>query len=575
MAAKKIFLVFALVAVSLFFGAGVRAEEVSDFKTVIRVNTDSSLSVSEIIAYDFGSLDRRGIYRDIPVKYQRQGFSYRLNISDISVTDEKGFAYEFQTSRQGNDLRIKIGSAKTILSGRHTYRISYTVKRAINYFNGSDELYWNATGNGWPVSIKAASAEVILPKTIGANRLEASCYYGSFGSTLNCPWSKTNNSGSFSSPKSLNAHEGLTLIFGFPKGIVRQPGPIAVALMFLGDNLILLLPFIIFIILYLLWKKYGQDPEDKHSIIAQYDVPENLTPLEVGTIFDSKTDDKDVSAEIIHLAIGGFLKITRIEGQKIMGWESGGDYLLTKLKEPKEAKNTFDQRLLEMFFSAASEIRVSHLKKDQTLPSQLDLLRKAVGGSLKVKGFFSENPFLWPKTYRYIGSAVIILLLSAFMFLFFLDIASTIAILISGLLFFIFAPLMAQKTPRGERTQDYLQGLKIYLSVAEKDRIDFHNAPEKNPQTFEKFLPYAIVFGVEKSWSKQFEGIYQQAPAWYEHPAGSPFNAAIFGGNLNSFSTSFSGALKNAAQGAAGGHSGFGGGGFSGGGFGGGGGGSW
>jgi uncharacterized membrane protein len=136
--------------------------------------------------------------------------------------------------------------------------------------------------------------------------------------------------------------------------------------------------------------------------------------------------------------------------------------------------------------------------------------------------------------------------------------------------------LMPQKTLKGVATKEYILGLKKYLSVAEKDRLKFHNAPDKNPQRFEKLLPYAMVLGVEKEWAEQFKDIYKQNPNWYEDRTGSPvaFNSLIFVNSLNSFSSEANSSLySNPSSGASGG-SGFSGGG-SGGGFGGGGGGSW
>jgi uncharacterized membrane protein len=119
--------------------------------------------------------------------------------------------------------------------------------------------------------------------------------------------------------------------------------------------------------------------------------------------------------------------------------------------------------------------------------------------------------------------------------------------------------------------REQIQGLKRYIEVAEKDRINFHNAPEKKPELFEKLLPFAMVLGAEKAWAKQFEGIYSTPPSWYHGSSNSAFNAVLFTNNLSSFNAAATSSLTSAPKGG----SGSGGGGFSGGGFGGGGGGSW
>lgn len=134
----------------------------------------------------------------------------------------------------------------------------------------------------------------------------------------------------------------------------------------------------------------------------------------------------------------------------------------------------------------------------------------------------------------------------------------------------LFGLIMPARTKKGAEAREYLAGLKLYLTVAEKDRLEFHNAPEKNPQVFEKLLPYAIVLGVEKQWAKQFEHLMMPMPRWYSDPSATNFNSIIFISQLNAFSNNVSGVVMPRGN-----SSGLGGGGFSGGGGGGGGGGSW
>ncbi len=122
----------------------------------------------------------------------------------------------------------------------------------------------------------------------------------------------------------------------------------------------------------------------------------------------------------------------------------------------------------------------------------------------------------------------------------------------------------------------HIAGLKLYLQRAEKKQIDFHNAPAKKPETFEKLLPYAMALKVEEAWAKEFEDIYHEPPSWYQSSTPGNFHLAYMMGSLNSFAHAAEASLPATPSGGAGsGSSGFGGGGFSGGGFGGGGGGSW
>jgi uncharacterized membrane protein YgcG len=149
-------------------------------------------------------------------------------------------------------------------------------------------------------------------------------------------------------------------------------------------------------------------------------------------------------------------------------------------------------------------------------------------------------------------------------------IASVILSIIIGA---VFHSLMPAKTIKGVAAKEYILGLKDYLQIAEKDRLNFHNAPEKRPEIFEKLLPYAMVLGVASAWSKEFADIYVNPPSWYEgYPVGGHFNSMLLYSNLSGFNSMASTSMTSMPGGGMGGS---GGGGFSGGGGGGGGGGGW
>ncbi|HHH12467.1 MAG TPA: DUF2207 domain-containing protein, partial [Candidatus Moranbacteria bacterium] len=145
-----------------------------------------------------------------------------------------------------------------------------------------------------------------------------------------------------------------------------------------------------------------------------------------------------------------------------------------------------------------------------------------------------------------------------------------LALLASAAIVAAYGWVMPKRSRRGVALRRHILGLKMYMTVAEKDRLAFHNAPEKNPQIFSDLLPYAIALGLERQWTAQFADILRQPPEWYESAPGT-FVAADFVGDIGAMSSAIAGAtIAKASSGS----SGFSGGGV-GGGFGGGGGGSW
>ena len=141
-------------------------------------------------------------------------------------------------------------------------------------------------------------------------------------------------------------------------------------------------------------------------------------------------------------------------------------------------------------------------------------------------------------------------------------------------------------TPEGRELSDQIEGFKMYLGVAEKDRLNLENPPERTPKLFETFLPYALALGVEQKWSQQFAAVLAAAsatpdqtgyaPIWYQGDSWTNVNAGSFASSLGSSLTGAISSASTAPGSSSGGDGGGGGGGgSSGGGGGGGGGGGW
>ncbi len=549
----------------------IAGEKVKSFDVEIKTNHDASVNVTETIVYDFGPEQKHGIFRFMPYKYRRPlTGNYKVEIDDVSVTNESGQKYNFEESRQGDNVKFKIGDANKFVTGEKTYVINYTIKKAINYFDDHDEFYWNVTGNEWPVEIERASAKVVLANDVEGKISETVCYAGFFGSEDSCLAQKSGGQDAFFSHQGLFPGDGLTIAIALPKGALYEPTLWEKFLMVLKDNYILFLPLATFGFLLYLWNTHGKDPEGQETIIAQFDAPDDLTPAEVGTIIDEKANNKDVSAEIISLAVRGYLKITKLEKKFLQSQ----DYELEKLKENASLVKNFDQKLMDSLFGSKQKVKLSSLKN--SFYKDLKDIKKQLYEGVVKSGYFPKNPNTVRGVYLGIGIAICF---SGFLFGIFWGFPGIFASVSSGIIVVIFSFFMPAKTKKGMLAKEHILGLKTYLTVAEKDRINFHNAPEKNPKQFEKFLPFAMALSVEQAWAKQFEDIYKEAPDWYNDESSasgvsSTFSAMALTNSLSNFATTANSNLSSHPSSAGSGGSGFSGGG-SGGGFGGGGGGSW
>ena len=554
------------------------AESIQDFKSQITINANSTILVVESIVYDFGTTQHHGIYRDIPYSYQANGGNYTIGITVNTVSDENGQHYKYSVSKSSGQIHIKIGDPDFTIAGVHTYIISYNVAGAINFFSDHNELYWNVTGSGWTVPIGSSSASVILPASVAVTELKKTCFAGEPGTTAAC---SSIMSGLGDSTFEVNFNQdqltpgqGLTIVVGFPKDLVKPPGWFEKFVKLVQDNWGLALPFVVFIFMWYLWNAKGKDPAGFSTIVAQYDAPKDITPIEAGIIIDGTADNSDVSAELIYLATLGYLKITKLE-HKVLGIFNSTDYEFEQLKDYKDLPNEFDRQMMSGLFGLEKKKKLSSLKNHFFV--DLKKVRDSAYQAVVLKGHFTENP----KTVKalYIGIASFLAFGSIFIGSATQNVYIFIGILISAAIIGIFGYFMPRHTIKGAQAKQYILGLKLYLSVAEKDRLKFFNSPEKSPQLFEKLLPYAIALGVDQEWAGQFQDIYKQPPSWYNDSFGGNFNSYIFVNSLHNFSssanTTFASAPSGSSGGAWGGGSGFGGGGLGGGGFGGGGGGSW
>jgi uncharacterized membrane protein len=561
-------ILFLLFSANIVFAQGfATAEKITSFIDEIRVNSDSTVDVRETIAYDFGENQKHGIFRFIPIKYKARGGNYNLRISDVKITDENGTPYNYKTTHEGENIKFQIGDADKLVSGKKNYAINYVIRRAVNYFPDHDELYWNFTGDKWPVPIESASVEVILPENAKEN-LQYKCFEGIYGTTNECAASADGNTLEYKSTGTMNPGEGMTIVSGWPKGITPEPGFFQKFWEIAKNNWTLFFPIIIFAIMYRHWRKYGRDPKGRGTIIAQYESPDGLAPAEIGTMVDGSADNKDVSSTIIDLAVNKFLKIKRTEEKGFLGTKKV-EYVFTRLKD-EEPVREFEKEVMKGIFESDKEKKLSDLKNKfyKTLAAVKSQLYKSV----TEKGYYVSNPNN-TKAGWLIGGIIG----GIFLTVIFGNLQGGWGVfsgIVSTVIVAVFGWLMPAVTKKGAELKEDILGFKDFLSVTETDRLKFHNAPEKNPEMFEKFLPYAMVLGVEKEWAKQFEGIYNREPDWYEDSSGRAFNAIILSSMVSDFSSAATTAMASQPSSASGGGSGFSGGG-GGGGFGGGGGGSW
>jgi hypothetical protein len=191
---------FALLLLAAFPPVPARAEHftIRSFRAAVEVRNDASLRIAETIEAEF-LRPRHGIFRDIPFRYTDEfGKKTVTPIRVVAVTDDSGNAWKYRTDRTGGFVRVRIGDPDRFVQGRQVYVITYEVENGVLFFPDHDELYWNVTGNDWPVPIDAAEATVTVLAGDRSLSVRNGCFTGPRGSRESaCKASETRNGATF------------------------------------------------------------------------------------------------------------------------------------------------------------------------------------------------------------------------------------------------------------------------------------------------------------------------------------------------------------------------------------------
>ncbi|MBU1921740.1 DUF2207 domain-containing protein, partial [Patescibacteria group bacterium] len=330
------------------------------------------------------------------------------------------------------------------------------------------------------------------------------------------------------------------------------------------------LPWLIpLLVLIYLIREWQARPRIRKTIIAQYKPPDDLAPAQVCALTHGQPRPRAITAMLIDLAYRGYIKI--IEKQEKKWWGKKTDYAFEKMKEFKKdgALADYEETLLHKIFGDKNRVSLDTLKGQtsrQSLSRAFIRIKKNIQDKLKDQEYFKKKSFQ-SKYVALILLGIFVFVAGTFSFAAAFLVSLPYTLVATGVLLVIGGIILPQPlTTKGLEAKWWALGFKEYLQVAERFRLG-----ACTPETFEKFLSYAIVFGVEDKWAGRFADIYKESPDWYEgQGAITAFNVAAFTKGISSMSGAVASSFS-CSESSASGSSGFGGGGSAGGGGGGGG----
>ncbi len=583
---KRLFLsVMMALVVTLGMGTVAQAADtdkftISNFKAEYYLGRDSenrsTLRARWTITANFPPEQNHGIAPVFVKDYDKHPTHFELR----SVTDGAGNSLNYDWD--GDELRI--GDKYEYVSGKKTYVIEYTQRDVTKAYGdtGRDEFYWDVIGNEWRVPIEKTAVKVTLDDSIvAARRGQAFCYFGKHGSNKRCVAIDDKNELKFTAG-SLQPREGVTVALGFETGTFSayQQTLEEKLLEIWGIVQLCMIGAMMAAIVWLIFAYYRiiDRKRDLGAIVPEYLPPKEASVITSGNILRRTGGVKGspMAAQLLDLAVRHYIKLYEVKPKTAL---RAAQYEIEIVKDMSKLRAEEREIIKDMFGGRGRLPAVGERLNLKKLQYNSGYAKRTMDDDKKLKelinGEYGLREVNAAHKKRFRRYALVFAVLTV--------------VLVSPVLLPL--PIIAYAmsfseslTDKGLALRRYLLGLKMYIGVAEAERLAMLQSPEGAEKVhvdagdpkqliklYERVLPYAVLFGQEKEWTKQLGRYYDNIgaqPDWYAGQGA--FNAAMFASSMNSLSSAASSVSSYSSS--SGGSSG---GGFSGGGGGGGGGGGW
>ena len=625
---KKFSILFMFMVMFLFNSSRLAAvilhsEKIRNYEVTVQINKNGTLTVNEVIDYQFGEEFKHGIYRDIPLRSKRFGFDVHKSFIKMNWIKRDGKDEEYTKNHFYEGIRYRIGSETELVNLYRTesrYELNYDIYNAVFEKDGIYQVYYNAIGQFWNVPIEQASVIIRFPdgQKIKKNEIEKlEVYTGSYGEKGENYDILENDEEIHISTKELEAKNGLTFMLNLKTDKISPTLVDKLKIVYLSNPAIIILPFLLlFLTIYSIvtWNLFGRDPQGK-SVIPEFNLPKDISPMFAAYINGERDTVEILNAGIFTLLTKGFIVANRVNGEI----KYNKEYKTVYTQETELAEE--ERMLLDALSSEKNDIFGSEKRIYNKANSIIEILKDKYhkiiyknNGSFLVP-FYCAAPvfiiFIFSQTNFEFFNPFIILYILITLGSFFHRIWITVSkklliglviIVILGvsfyqgieifvfttyfvILFIVYAKLIGKYTNEGLRKKEYLKGMKMYIKTAEENQIRKFDNVKELIEYFNGILPFAVALGVKNEAIKlmkktikiynfdineSYINSHTHIYAYSNHSFTNAFSRSYSSGRSKIMSEKFSSSKSSSGGGGF-----FSGGGFSGGGSGGGGGGSW
>lgn len=575
-----LFTMMAVVSAPVY--ASVNDFTISKFDSHMTLGRDtehrSTLKTTETITAEFPQIDQNhGLERAIPKEYD----GHTTNLQIQSVTDENGTTRTYSTYDDGNgNLIVRMADMNVYVHGTQTYVLTYTQRDVTKFYSdtNADEFYWDINGTDWRAPITALTYTLTLDDSlVAAQTGKNACYKGAAGSTEICTLQQ-DGAVITASASNLSVGENVTVAVGFqPETFVGYQKTLfeTVAYYMMIAQIVGAVIFAVGVIWVIIaYYKWRYRSRELNPIAPEYIPPRDASVSIAAEVIPTQTAVG--TAQLMDLAVRRYIRI--IETNGMFGSK---EYAIEVMQDVQSLRPEETELLTDIFHgttpAVGETLDLKSLRRDFSLGSRLTDNQSKMSKLASGQYHLFEKDEARKKMYR---RWALVWCIAGVLLL-------TVPFLMLALTLFVLSFLASRLGDEGLALRRYMAGLKMYIKVAETERLKMSQSPEavsalatfdadgkkgeqKILRLYERLLPYAILFGEEKKWSAELGKYYEKVgmqPDWYSGQ--SMFNAAVFSTAMSGISRS----MNAYAGGTSSSTGGSGGGGFSGGGGGGGGGG--
>ena len=622
---RKLNSIFSIMFVffTLFFlsAKSLIAEKITNYDVTVQINKNGTLTVNEVIDYEFDDAAKHGIYRDIPLRSKKNGVDIYKSYIKMNSIKRNGLSEEYSTKNFDEGVRYRVGSAdRFVENGVNRYEFNYVIYNAVFEKEGIYQVYYNAIGQFWNVPVERASVIIRFSdgQEIKKNEIKKlEVYTGSYGEKGENYDILENDVEIHIATKELEPKNGLTFMLNLKTDKISPTLADKLRIVYLSNPATIILPFLLlFLTIYSIvtWNFFGRDPQGK-SVIPEFNLPKDISPMFAAYINGERDTVEILNAGIFTLLTKGFIVANRVNGE--IKYNKGFKTVYTQETELAEE----ERMLLDALSSEKNNIFGGEKRIYNKANSIIEILKDKYNkiiyknnGSFLVP-FYCAAPvfiiFIFSQTNFEIFNPFIILYILITLGSFFHRIWITVSKkLLTGLiiiailgvsfyqgieifvfvtyfviLFITYSKLIGKYTNEGLRKKEYLKGMKMYIKTAEENQIRKFDNVKELIEYFNGILPFAVALGVKNEAIKlmkktikiynfdineSYINSHTHIYAYSNHSFTNAFSRSYSSGRSKIMSEKFSSSKSGSGGGGF-----FSGGGFSGGGSGGGGGGSW